>query len=118
MHFSLSLIPQQAVENYRRALELAEAELAINPKHAVNQAQAAYYSSRLGDAKRARERIALALAEGDDDNNVHYYAALVDLGLGDEAQALEHAKRARELGYPDILMRAAPELGVLRTKLQ
>ncbi len=109
---------QQAVENYGRALELAEAELAINPKHAINQAQAAYYSSRLGDTKRARERIAVALTEGDDDNTVHYYAALVDLGLGDESQALEHAKRARELGYPDILMRAAPELGVLRTKLQ
>jgi len=109
---------EQAVENYRRALELAEAELAINPKHAINQAQAAYYSSRLGDTKRARERIAVALTEGDDDNTVHYYAALVDLGLGDESQALEHAKRARELGYPGILMRAAPELGVLRTRLQ
>ena len=107
-----------ATEHYRRALELAEAELAINPKHAVNQAQAAYYSSRLGDAKRARERIAVALSEGDHDTYVHYYAALVDLGLGDEAKALEHAKRARDLGYPDTLMRAAPELGVLRTKLQ
>lgn len=109
---------RRPVENYRRALELAEAELVINPKHAINLAQAAYYSSRLGDAKRARERIALALSEGDEDTYVHYYAALVDLGLGDESQALEHARRARALGYPEILMRAAPELGVIRTKLQ
>ena len=40
--------PAEAERAYARALDLAEGELAINPKLAVNQAQTAYYSSRLG----------------------------------------------------------------------
>ena len=48
----------EADRAYARALELAEAELAVNPKHAVNQAQTAYYSSRLRRGDRARQCIA------------------------------------------------------------
>ena len=47
--------PTEAREAYVRALSLAEKELAINPRHAVNQAQAAYYASRLDDVDRARK---------------------------------------------------------------
>lgn len=101
----------EARQTYRRALELADGELAVNPHHAVNQAQAAYYSTRLGDEKRARQCVAIALSEGESDTNVHYYVALAELGLGDASKALAHARRARELGYPENLMRAAPELG-------
>jgi adenylate cyclase len=104
----------EAQKTYRRAFELAEGELAINPKHAVNQAQAAYYASRLGDGDRARRSIAVALAEGDDDYYVHYYVALAELGLGDRDDALAHVRRAKELGYPDELLKAAPELGEIR----
>ena len=104
----------ESSQAYRRALELAEGELAINPSHAVNQAQTAYYSARLQDGDRARQRIAIALAEGDDDNTVHYYVALAELGLGDTAAAVRHARRARELGYPEVLLRSAPELREIR----
>jgi class 3 adenylate cyclase/TolB-like protein/tetratricopeptide (TPR) repeat protein len=104
----------EALLGYRHALDLADAELAINPKHAVNHAQAAYYATRLGDRNRARASIALALPAGDDDAYVHYYVALAELGLDDSASALRHAKRARDLGYPEALLRAAPELGDLR----
>ncbi len=109
---------QAAEPSYRKALELADAELAINPKLAVNQALAAYYLTRLGDTTRAKERIAIALAEGESDNSVHFYAAVAELGLGNRTQALAHARRARELGYPDVLMRADPLLGEIRAKIQ
>ena len=105
---------EEASRAYRHALELAEGELAINPAHAVNQAQTAYYAARLRDGDRARQRIAIALAEGDNDNTVHYYVALAELGLGNKAGAVKHARRARELGYPEVLLRSAPELREIR----
>ncbi|HEY5566992.1 MAG TPA: tetratricopeptide repeat protein, partial [Gammaproteobacteria bacterium] len=109
--------PEEAKQAYRRALELADGELAVNPKHAVNQAQAAYYATRLGEKNRARRSIAIALSEGDGDVYVHYYVALAELGLGEKSTALAHARRARELGFAENLMRAAPELGEIRKML-
>jgi serine/threonine-protein kinase len=107
----------EAREAYGRALELAEGELAVNPKHAVNLAQTAYYASRLRRMNRARECIASALAEGNNDNEVQFYVGLAELGLGDEASAVAHVRRARELGYPDVFLDSAPELRDIRGKL-
>ncbi len=100
---------------YRRALELAEADLAINPSHAVNLAQTAYYASRLRNGDRARQCIARALAEGNNSNTVHFYVALAELGLGEKPKAVQHARRALELGYPEVLLKAFPELSEIRT---
>jgi len=107
----------EASEAYARAFELVEGELAVNPKKAVNQAQAAYYSSRLRRGDRARQAIRSALADGDSDNEVHYYVGLAELGLGDETSAIRHVRRARELGYPEVFLKSAPELGDIRNKI-
>ncbi|HEU0224034.1 MAG TPA: hypothetical protein VFR29_01215, partial [Steroidobacteraceae bacterium] len=107
----------EARRAYRKALDLVEGELAVNPSHAVNQAQAAYYAVQLGDSGRARRGIESALREGDEITYVHYYVALAELGLGDEAKALAHVRRARALGYPEMLLKAAPELGDIRKML-
>jgi len=109
--------PAEARQAYRRALDLVEGELAVNPSDAVNQAQAAYYAIQLGDAGRARRGIETALRAGDEITYVHYYVALAELGLGDKANALAHVRRARELGYPEVLLKAAPELGDIRTMI-
>jgi TolB-like protein/Tfp pilus assembly protein PilF len=109
--------PDEATQSYRRALELAEGELAVNPKHAVNQAQAAYYAARLGEKDRARRSIAAALAEGEDEYQAQYYVALAELRLGDRSMAVAHARMARKLGYPGNLMRVAPELEEIRKML-
>ena len=109
--------PDQARDAYRRALELADGELTVNPNHAVNQALAAYYAIQLGDRERARKGIAAALPEGDGDPYVHYYVALAELGLGDKSKAVAHVRRARELGYPEAMLKAAPELGDLRNTI-
>jgi adenylate cyclase len=107
----------EAEHVYAHALELVEGELVVNPKMAINQALAAYYSSRLRLGDRARQHIQNALAEGDDDNEVHYYVGLAELGLGNEARALLHVRRARELGYPQAFLKSAPELGDIRHKI-
>jgi serine/threonine-protein kinase len=109
--------PEEARQAYRRALDLVEGELAVNPSDAVNQAQAAYYAIQLGDTERARRGIFSALREGNEITYVHYYVALAELGLGDKAKALAHVRRARALGYPEVLLKAAPELGDIRTMI-
>jgi adenylate cyclase len=106
---------EEATGAYRRALELVDGELAINPKHAINQALAAYYSVRLGQNERAVRSIQSALVDGDNSNDVHYYVAQAELGLGDRDSALAHARRARELGYPENVLRATPGLEGLTT---
>ncbi|MGH8250959.1 MAG: tetratricopeptide repeat protein [Steroidobacteraceae bacterium] len=108
---------EEAMKAYRRAMELVEGELAINAKHAINQAQAAYYSTRLGDAARAQRCIAAALAEGESSNYVHYYVALAELALGNRQSAVAHIRRAKELGYPERMLQAAPELDEIRTTI-
>ncbi len=107
--------PEEARQAYRKALDLVEGELAVNPGHAINQAQMAYYAIQLGDAGRARRGIESALREGDEITYVHYYVALTELGFDDKAKALAHVRRARELGLPEVLLKAAPELGDIRT---
>ncbi|HEU4517270.1 MAG TPA: tetratricopeptide repeat protein [Steroidobacteraceae bacterium] len=109
--------PAEAREAYATAMQRVEGELSINPKHAVNQAQAAYYATRLGDGDRARQCMDAALAEGDKINEVHYYVALAELGLGNQADAVSHVKRARELGYPEVFLRSAPELEAVRKNI-
>jgi class 3 adenylate cyclase/TolB-like protein/Flp pilus assembly protein TadD len=109
--------PVDARHSYRKALDLANAELAVNPNHPINQAQAAYYAIQLGDGPRARQGVAAALPAGDGDPYVHYYVALAVLGLGDTPRAAVHLRRARELGYPEAMLKAAPELGDLRNTI-
>ena len=109
--------PEQALQSYRRAVQLVDGELAMNPKHPLNQAQAAYYATRLGEKNRARQAIEIALSEGEENVHVQYYVALAKLGLGEKATALAHAKRARELGYAESLMQSAPELREIREML-
>lgn len=107
----------EAQESYARALDLVAGELAVNPKKAINQAQAAYYAARLGHADRARTHIRKALAEGKDDNEVQYYVGLAELQLGEEATAIDHVRRARALGYPEVFLESAPELGGIRGRI-
>jgi class 3 adenylate cyclase/TolB-like protein/Flp pilus assembly protein TadD len=109
--------PGEARDAYATAMQRVEGELAINPRHAINQAQAAYYATRLGDGDRARQCMEAALAEGDNINEVHYYVALAQLGLGNENAAVSHAKRARELGFPEVFLRSAPELEAVRKNI-
>ncbi len=107
--------PADAERAYARALDLAEGELAVNPRLAINQAQTAYYSTRLRRGDRARQCIEIALAEGDNDSEVHYYVGLAELGLGRVERAAFHMRRARALGYPGIFLKSAPELDEIRS---
>ena len=93
--------PTPAPWNWRRGSSPSTRNMAIN------QAQAAYYATRLRRGDRARQCIENALATGTSDNEVHYYVGLAELGLGDRERAVLHVRRARELGCPEVI----PEFG-------
>ena len=74
--------------SYRRALELAEAEVARNPRGAYERACLAYSSAWLGDRRRAGSEIAQALQLAPDDAAVLRLAAKTYEALGQRKEAL------------------------------
>jgi tetratricopeptide (TPR) repeat protein len=105
----------QAQQDYRRAAQLAQRGLEVNPQDAVSWMQLAYYHSRAGDTEHGDRYSERALSLGADDPNVQYYAALVALQRGDAAATLAALARAIELGYPPQLLSAAPDFASLRS---
>jgi TolB-like protein/Flp pilus assembly protein TadD/DNA-binding winged helix-turn-helix (wHTH) protein len=104
----------QAEEAYRHASTLAQKSLEVNAKDAASWAMLAYYQARVGDrdgAARSEER---AIATDKDELLVYYYGALVALAHGDSGGALDALDRAVALGYPVLLVRAAPDFESLR----
>jgi TolB-like protein/tetratricopeptide (TPR) repeat protein/DNA-binding winged helix-turn-helix (wHTH) protein len=104
----------QAVDAYRRASTLAQKNLEINPKDAVSWAALAYYQARAGDRESAARYEQRAIATDKDELYVYYYGALVALARGDSPGALDALDRAVALGYPPLLIRAAPDFESLR----
>ena len=98
---------------FARAAELARAGLRVNPDSATTRSVLAYYLVRLGDRSGARLKLASAVAADERDLYSHYYAALVYNALGEAGAARNEALAALEDGYPDVLLRAEPELADL-----
>jgi len=107
-------IPQRrpdALGYYRRAIGLAERELASVPDDALVMAQLAFYYQRVGDPGRSTVRLARAMELGRDSPYVAYYAAATMMARGDAAEAARLASLAVKNGYPRALLDADPILG-------
>jgi TolB-like protein/Flp pilus assembly protein TadD/DNA-binding winged helix-turn-helix (wHTH) protein len=105
---------QEAEDTYRRAIALAQKNLEVNAKDAASWAQLAYYHARVGDQESAARYLQRAIAADKDNLFVYYYGALVALARGDSSAALDALERAVALGYPPLLVRAAPDFVSLR----
>jgi len=99
----------EAVRKYRRAIELADAELVATPGDPTLRAQLGYYYGRVGDAEASERELAVAAAAGADKLYVQYYLAVAAADRGDRAAALRALKDLVGLGYPKVLLRSAPE---------
>jgi TolB-like protein/Flp pilus assembly protein TadD/DNA-binding winged helix-turn-helix (wHTH) protein len=113
---ALWMIPQRhgdASMAYRRAAELAEEALKVNPTDATTWSQLAYYWGRAGDPVRSSRAQVRAEALGQDQMYVHYYTALVEADRDDPVAAIAAIERARLLGYPQKLLEADPVLKAL-----
>jgi Flp pilus assembly protein TadD len=103
----------EAARDYQHAATLAEGRVSVNAKDATTWMQLAYYYTRLGETSRSIPCRARALALGEDDVFVQYYAALISLEEHNVNTALDALHRAIDLGYPIAMVRAAPEFANL-----
>ncbi|HEX7374328.1 MAG TPA: tetratricopeptide repeat protein [Steroidobacteraceae bacterium] len=99
----------EAIVKYRRAIELAQAELAATNGDATVRAQLGYYYGRVGDLETSARYLSQALATGPDILYVQYYRAVAAVDRGDRAAALQAVATLVEHGYPKSLLRSAPE---------
>ncbi len=102
-----------AVAAYRKAIELAEAELTRVGGDPMLAAQLGYYWGRAGEVGRSGGYLDQALAAGADHIYVQYYRAVAASDRGDVDEALAALGRLVDLGYPVALLRAGPEFGLL-----
>ncbi len=86
------------------AIRLAEGSLAVDADDSETIALLAHYCAEAGEAARARELCARALALAPLETYRHYEAALVYARLGESDAAQAAIERAVELGYPTKLL--------------
>jgi TolB-like protein/Flp pilus assembly protein TadD/DNA-binding winged helix-turn-helix (wHTH) protein len=93
-----------ATSAYKKAIELAENVLRLNPSDANATALLAHYYANLGESERARQLVARALKLSPQSMYVCYDAAVTNVSLGEADEALAAIERAVELGYPVELL--------------
>ncbi len=97
------LLPDSAAESdsaYRRAIEVAEPRLTVNPNDPQLHAALAQFYMQLDEPIRARHLVERALELSPENTTVLVDAAGVFAGLDDENRVLELLRKAIELGYP------------------
>ena len=99
----------EALGYYRRAIVLAERDIATSGPNPVLLAQLGYYYGRTGDGAASQRHLQRA-ADGGEDVYVSYYAAVAAADRGDADAARRAANEAVRLGYPAALLRADPSL--------
>ena len=105
---------QVADVTYRRALNLAEQQLGVNPGDAEAMSFIAYYSARLGNREESMRLDALAREKAPDAMYVYYNSALVHAEFGETDDALDALERAVALDYQTGLLSLDPAFERLR----
>ena len=95
--------------SYRRAIDLANRRLEVNPSDAETLTNVAWYHANLGEASEARDALAAAAPAAAEDPNHQYIAALVHVLLGDVDRARSALDKARSLGFPETIIEATPD---------
>jgi tetratricopeptide (TPR) repeat protein len=104
-----------AADAYRKATQLIEGELQLNPNDAVTRVGLAAVQAALGDAADATTELARAAATAkSDDWQFHSIAAITEMRLGNRDAAHEHIDAMVKLGYPQILIDLDPLLNEQR----
>ena len=104
----------RAPEAYRRALELAEQERALDPSDGRLVIEMADCASMLGDKPRALSLTGEALELAPKNSEVQYMATDIYETLGDRTSALQCLERALRAGYQRTLLETSPSFAKLR----
>ena len=111
------MVPQlrgRAMDAYRQALQLADRELALNPRDADLRASAATYLLGLDDYSRALSEVTMARELEPDSVTSLFLAALVHEAAGRRGDALRLLEEAARKGYAPIEIQRHPQLAKLR----
>lgn len=100
----------KAEARYRRALELSDASLHVNPGDLDALMVSAYCSAALGRRGDALRYLDGALRHAPQDAEVNYYAARVYARLGDTTAARDWVQKAVAHGYSKADVDSAPDL--------
>jgi serine/threonine-protein kinase len=104
----------KAAEAYRRAVELGEGRLAVNPNAAETLSRVALYLARLGENQDAVVKIKRASQLAPTSRSVAWHAALTYELAGQRGQALDSVRAALHAGQPVQEISHEPTLAKLR----
>jgi tetratricopeptide (TPR) repeat protein len=107
-------LSHKADENYRKAIELAEADRARNPNDAVVTAFLAGYYLDVDDEAKSRERIGQALKLAPKNSEVLFRCGHAYERLGEREKALTYIGKAIEHGYSVDEIQQDDDLKALR----
>jgi Flp pilus assembly protein TadD/TolB-like protein/DNA-binding winged helix-turn-helix (wHTH) protein len=107
---------EEAQAAFRKAEELAQVALGVNPVNAGALIDLAWIKAMLGKTEEAHRAIARAAEITPGDPYVYFINALVAVRSGDTAAARENLQAAIETGYPPKLIAAEPHLKSLRNE--
>jgi tetratricopeptide (TPR) repeat protein len=105
---------RDALAAYRKAVDLTEAALKVNPADAETVASLGVLIAKAGDVAAAQRRIEQALALAPDDIQVWYSVAVVHALAGRTAEALAAVKQALDGGYSPAVVEAEEDFESLR----
>jgi tetratricopeptide (TPR) repeat protein len=105
----------QAMNDYKRGIDLATAQLKASPNDASILGDLAGMYSMLGDAPQATDFINRALAINHTDNGLMFNAALLYNQLHQTGPALEWLGKALQAGYPPSVVAKAPAMDNLHS---
>jgi len=96
-------------DTYRRAIELIERELAINPSDPKKRARLGYYFAASGRREDAWAELDQAKKLAPNDDSVLFDSALAYKLTGRQAEAEQSMQSALRNRYPESLARAHPD---------
>lgn len=100
---------------YRRAIDLGQAKLQVNPKDAVTRAFVADYFAMVGDKLTATIELDKALKLAPQDPDVLFRASIVYNQLGDDRQTLDWLKKAIAASFSRTSVRDTPDFDHLKS---
>lgn len=106
------------MEISQRAIELARQTLQINPNDRETLSRISLLYNRCGDKEKARESYLRLQELGWDDPDVSFIQAKNLLELGDFNGAFSELERAKDMGFPTVLIAADPDFESLRASPQ
>jgi len=89
----------EALGAYQRAVDLAVAQLKVNPNRAALKSLQALCTAKMGHSAQAGRLIGEALEINKADGEVLYHAAVVELLAGKRPEALAFVRRSIDSGY-------------------